>query len=344
MRRHSPPAPTPPAARSEASICTWTATPASRRRWRCTPLRTTAATSRGAKLADLRLSGPFDNDISTAEAWTGPVGLAPNTTYVVVVSETAGVQGDIYEVGATTSGGETTEEGGWSIGETLWQYNSRWGFWAVLDQRRLLRMSIVVGLQRRVPGPDTVRLERDHRLPGGPDLLLRDLELNPKHQRVRRVLRADRLRRRPRRDHSPHPILFGRGHLHRRCPHPQARRGIAAVLPPTRRRVHPKPIPRWDAHFGGLDDDRKDSTEPHITFGSQLGRHRQCGLAICTFHLGFSLGNHSGSWLQATVYDGHPSVTLHDATPRSTIIVKGVDKTYQWGGAKVYHQRGHWPV
>ena len=23
--------------------------------------------------------------------------------------------------------------------------------------------------------------------------------------------------------------------------------------------------------------------------GPQLGRHRQCGLAICTFHLGFSL-------------------------------------------------------
>ena len=25
-------------------------------------------------------------------------------------------------------------------------------------------------------------------------------------------------------------------------------------------------------------------------------------------------------------------------------LVKGVDKTYQWGGAKVYHQRGHWPA
>ena len=25
-------------------------------------------------------------------------------------------------------------------------------------------------------------------------------------------------------------------------------------------------------------------------------------------------------------------------------FVKGVDKTYQWGGAKVYHQRGHWPA
>ena len=24
--------------------------------------------------------------------------------------------------------------------------------------------------------------------------------------------------------------------------------------------------------------------------------------------------------------------------------VKGVDKTCQWGGAKVYQQRGHWPA
>ena len=44
-------------------------------------------------------------------------------------------------------------------------------------------------------------------------------------------------------------------------------------------------------HFGGLEDDRKDYTEPHIAFRSQLGSHRQCGLAICTFHLGFSLGS-----------------------------------------------------
>ena len=51
----------------------------------------------------------------------------------------------------------------------------------------------------------------------------------------------------------------------------------------------PKPIPTWDVHFGGLDDDRKDSTAPHITFRPQLGGHRQCDLAICTFHLGFSL-------------------------------------------------------
>ena len=29
---------------------------------------------------------------------------------------------------------------------------------------------------------------------------------------------------------------------------------------------------------------------------------------------------------------------------KMTLHVKGVDKTYQWGGAKVYHQRGHWPA
>ena len=26
------------------------------------------------------------------------------------------------------------------------------------------------------------------------------------------------------------------------------------------------------------------------------------------------------------------------------LTVKGVDKTCQWGGAKVYRQRGHWPA
>ena len=36
----------------------------------------------------------------------------------------------------------------------------------------------------------------------------------------------------------------------------------------------PKPIPRWDVHFGEVDDDRKDSTAPHITFRPQLGGHR----------------------------------------------------------------------
>ena len=32
-------------------------------------------------------------------------------------------------------------------------------------------------------------------------------------------------------------------------------------------------------HFGGLEDDREDSTAPNITFKPQLGHHRQCGLA-----------------------------------------------------------------
>ena len=32
-----------------------------------------------------------------------------------------------------------------------------------------------------------------------------------------------------------------------------------------------KPIPRWDVHFGGLEDDLKDSTAPRITFTPQLG-------------------------------------------------------------------------
>ena len=36
-------------------------------------------------------------------------------------------------------------------------------------------------------------------------------------------------------------------------------------------RPRPKPIPRWDVHFGGLEDDLKDSTALHPTFTSQLG-------------------------------------------------------------------------
>ena len=43
-------------------------------------------------------------------------------------------------------------------------------------------------------------------------------------------------------------------------------------------------------HCGGIDGDRKDATALHITFRPQLSEHRQCGLSICTFHLGFSLG------------------------------------------------------
>ena len=35
------------------------------------------------------------------------------------------------------------------------------------------------------------------------------------------------------------------------------------------RAIGTKPIPRWDVHFGGLEDDREDSTAPHITFRPQ---------------------------------------------------------------------------
>ena len=47
-----------------------------------------------------------------------------------------------------------------------------------------------------------------------------------------------------------------------------------AMRPGWRRKLKPKPIPRWEVHFGEIDDDRKDSTAPHITFGPQLGGHR----------------------------------------------------------------------
>ena len=36
----------------------------------------------------------------------------------------------------------------------------------------------------------------------------------------------------------------------------------------------PKPIPRWDVHFGEIDDAPKDSMAPHITFRPQPGGHR----------------------------------------------------------------------
>ena len=35
-----------------------------------------------------------------------------------------------------------------------------------------------------------------------------------------------------------------------------------------------KPIPRWNVHFRGPEDDRKDSTGPRITLGTQMGGHR----------------------------------------------------------------------
>ena len=41
---------------------------------------------------------------------------------------------------------------------------------------------------------------------------------------------------------------------------------------------------------------------------------------------------------------GLPPFSFHWAPSSGSPPVKGVDKTYQWGGAKVYHQRGHWPA
>ena len=51
--------------------------------------------------------------------------------------------------------------------------------------------------------------------------------------------------------------------------------GHYVLLPACCRSVgSPKPIPRWDVHFGEIDDDRKDSTAPYITYRPQLGGHR----------------------------------------------------------------------
>ena len=35
---------------------------------------------------------------------------------------------------------------------------------------------------------------------------------------------------------------------------------------------------------------------------------------------------------------------VYSTSPAPLRSVKGVDKTCQWGGAKVYQQRGHWPA
>ena len=69
--------------------------------------------------------------------------------------------------------------------------------------------------------------------------------------------------------------------------------------------------------------------------------------------------NFHGIKVQAYSTDGQPSLddlqfglyTRRQWTRRRTVVhadptagVKGVDKTYQWGGAEVYYQRGHWPA
>ena len=62
-------------------------------------------------------------------------------------------------------------------------------------------------------------------------------------------------------------------------------------------------------HFGGLEDCRKDYTSPHITSGPQLGGDRHCGLAICTFHLGFSLDENP---FVLTLAFGYPIIKVHE--------------------------------
>ena len=81
-------------------------------------------------------------------------------------------------------------------------------------------------------------------------------------------------------------------------------------------------------HFGGLEDDRKDSTAPHITLRPQLGAHRQCGLAIYTFHLGFSLGTPDKCKPQKREVRNF----------LEAVSVKGGGKAYHCGGEKPYHQ------
>ena len=41
---------------------------------------------------------------------------------------------------------------------------------------------------------------------------------------------------------------------------------------------------------------------------------------------------------------GTSSAPKSSKSSRQEASVKGGDKTYHWGGAKVYHQRGHWPA
>ena len=95
----------------------------------------------------------------------------------------------------------------------------------------------------------------------------------------------------------------------------------------TYRRCNTKPIPKWDVHFGGIDDDRKDATALHITFRPQLSEHRQCGLSICTFHLGFSLGG---------VYLGGHDVPAH----RRPDIPGGIRMVCQEPSSPVPHYTG----
>ena len=78
--------------------------------------------------------------------------------------------------------------------------------------------------------------------------------------------------------------------------------------------------------IGGLEDDRQDSAASHITFGAQLGRYRQRGLAICTFHLGFGLDEYCNDGLpnmvSATLYSATVELSKHIQVPCQVQIVR----------------------
>ena len=54
-------------------------------------------------------------------------------------------------------------------------------------------------------------------------------------------------------------------------------------------REHPKPIPRWNVHFGILKMTERAPRLLISPLAPNCGRPLQCGLEICTSHLGFSL-------------------------------------------------------
>ena len=109
-------------------------------------------------------------------------------------------------------------------------------------------------------------------------------------------------------------------------------------------------------HFGEIYDDRKDSTAPHITFRPQLGGHRQCGLAICTFHLGFSLGLIASAgvevWpleeadvaLARQLYEQYPALQARDLCHLSSCRRRGVreiktfDQTFAGISALIFNE------
>ncbi len=92
----------------------------------------------------------------------------------------------------------------------------------------------------------------------------------------------------------------------------------------------PKPIPEWDVHFRGLEDDRDDYTASRITFRPQAGGHRQSRIAICTFHLGFSL----------VLQDDYRKTAFDDASSASSRLARQLCDS-EFPGANFAHQLLH---